>query len=151
MKKRSLIFLLVLSLLANSSLAYVTKFDGQVESGESITIDEEFTFLVMVVPEFATLVIIVMAISFTGIITALRIKNKISFPLKAWIKFSEPERLLWYVNGILSKLEKRYTFLNFGLLNGTFGFHLSNSLPYSRPMMAYLGIYQESWIITIVH
>ena len=83
MKKRSLIFLLVLSLLANSSLAYVTKFDGQVESGESITIDEEFTFLVMVVPEFATLVIIVMAISFTGIITALRIKNKISFPLKA--------------------------------------------------------------------
>ena len=48
----------------------------------TIQIDEEFTFLVVVVPEFATLVIIVMAISFAGIITALRVKNKISFPLK---------------------------------------------------------------------
>ena len=50
---------------------------------DTIQIDEEFTFLVVVVPEFATLVIIVMAISFAGIITALRVKNKISFPLKA--------------------------------------------------------------------
>ena len=49
----------------------------------TIQIDEEFTFLVLVVPEFATLVIIVMAISFAGIIIALRVKNKISFPLKA--------------------------------------------------------------------
>lgn len=49
----------------------------------TIQIDEEFTFNVEVVPEFATLVIIVMAISFAGIITALRVKNKISFPLKA--------------------------------------------------------------------
>ena len=49
----------------------------------TIQIDEEFTFLVLVVPEFATLAIIVMAISFAGIITALRVKNKISFPLKA--------------------------------------------------------------------
>jgi len=49
----------------------------------TIKIDEEFTFNVEVVPEFATLAIIVMAISFAGIITALRVKNKISFPLKA--------------------------------------------------------------------
>lgn len=44
----------------------------------TIQIDEEFTFNVEVVPEFATLVIIVMAISFAGIIIALRVKNKIS-------------------------------------------------------------------------
>ena len=49
----------------------------------TIQIDEEFTFNVEVVPEFATLAIIVMAISFAGIIAALRVKNKISFPLKA--------------------------------------------------------------------
>ena len=49
----------------------------------TIQIDEEFTFNVEVVPEFATLAIIVMAISFAGIIIALRVKNKISFPLKA--------------------------------------------------------------------
>jgi len=47
----------------------------------TIQIDEEFTFLVVVVPEFATLVIIVMAISFAGMITALRVKNKVGFPL----------------------------------------------------------------------
>jgi len=47
----------------------------------TIQIDEEFTFLVVVVPEFATLVIIVMTISFAGIITALRVKNKVGFPL----------------------------------------------------------------------
>ena len=50
---------------------------------EILEIDEEFTFNVEVVPEFATLVIIVMAIAFAGIIIALRVKNKISFPLKA--------------------------------------------------------------------
>ena len=49
----------------------------------TIQIDEEFTFNVEVVPEFATLVIIVMAISFAGIITALRVKNKVGFPLKS--------------------------------------------------------------------
>jgi len=49
----------------------------------TIQIDEEFTFNVEVVPEFATLALIVMAISFAGIIIALRVKNKISFPLKA--------------------------------------------------------------------
>ena len=49
----------------------------------TIQIDEKFRFNVEVVPEFATLVIIVMAISFAGIITALRVKNKISFPLKS--------------------------------------------------------------------
>ena len=50
---------------------------------EILEIDEELTFNVEVVPEFATLVIIVMAIAFAGIIIALRVKNKISFPLKA--------------------------------------------------------------------
>ena len=49
----------------------------------TIQIDEEFTFNVEVVPEFVTLVIVVMAIAFAGIIIALRAKNKISFPLKA--------------------------------------------------------------------
>jgi len=45
----------------------------------TIQIDEEFTFNVEVVPEFATLAIIVMAIAFAGVLATLRFKNKVSF------------------------------------------------------------------------
>ena len=61
----------------------VIKVVSITRDSSTIQIDEEFTFLVLVVPEFATLAIIVMAISFAGIIIALRVKNKIRFPLKA--------------------------------------------------------------------
>jgi len=45
----------------------------------TIQIDEELTFHVEVVPEFATLALIVMAIAFAGVLATLRFKNKISF------------------------------------------------------------------------
>ena len=49
----------------------------------TIEIGEEFTFNIEVVPEFATLAIIVMAFAFVAILAIQRLKNTVSFPLKA--------------------------------------------------------------------
>jgi len=49
----------------------------------TIQIDEEFTFNVEVVPEFATVTIIVMAFAFVALLAIQRLKNTVCFPLKA--------------------------------------------------------------------
>ena len=57
--------------------------DSITKGSDTIQIDEELTFNVEVVPEFAALVLIVMAIAFTGVIATLRLKNSVSFSFKA--------------------------------------------------------------------
>jgi len=51
--------------------------DSITKGSDTIQIDEELTFNVEVVPEFAALALIVMAIAFAGIIATLRFKNTV--------------------------------------------------------------------------